>query len=242
MSDASPLPASRLRRALGLYIDYLLFSSVLTLLALAASAWWPALGVPGLPVQVALFLALEAALLYGLRWTPAFALLGIHYRAAGPRLPQVEPGLAAAETRWTLLLGVLLLMDGSKTLVRWGLWQPPQPVFGWVPDATVDAVLAVASGAVMVVIGIGVLRARSALAWAGCAFYLLLLLSELLSMELRAAWAEAELVARHAWLDRPLADDRIAFARQWVPPLAVGMAALMAAWLAAAARHFRRRT
>lgn len=234
--------ASRKRRVLAVYVDFLLFSAAIALVGWALAKFDPSLAVAPLWMQITTFLIVEAIIVKAVAWSPGHWSLGI-YRASVPGLgptPVVNPNIANAERWWTVLLGVLIALEGTKMAVRWAMWHPPVPFMGAQLEFVPSAVLSVVVGGMLCAVGLFVLRCRPKAALVGMALYAIALISGALSYELWASWAAADVVARREYEGLPVREGEIETMRRWSPMLVVGGPALMLAWLFAASRKFSR--
>jgi hypothetical protein len=234
--------ASKKRRLLAVYVDFLLFSAAVALVCWALGRLDPSLAVAPLWVQITTFLVVEAIVVKAVAWSPGHWSLGI-YRAAVPGLgptPVVSPNIVNAERWWTVLLGVLIALEGTKMAVRWSMWHPPVPLMGAQLEFAPSAVFSVVMGGMLCAVGLFVLRCRPKAASVGMALYAIALISGALSYELWSSWAAADVVARREYRGLPVREGEIETMRRWAPMLAVGAPALMLAWLVAAGRRFSR--
>lgn len=168
--------ASRKRRLLAIYIDFVLFSSVLILFeglllylfdSVASLVWWQ---------KLIFFSLIELPLLRFVRWSPGHWLLGIrvlegpgpvgerHLRD-GERLAVVDPALEARESAWTMALGTLLLIEGSKALSRWVGGEPSILMGALGLPALWTGALSLLSGALFIFVGGAVLRLHRNAIW-----------------------------------------------------------------------------
>lgn len=234
--------ASKKRRVLAVYVDFLLFSAAVALVLWALAKFDPSLADTPLWMQVTTFLIVEAIILKAVAWSPGHWSLGI-YRAAVPGLgptPVVSPEIARAERWWTVLLGVLIALEGTKMAVRWTMWHPPVPFMGAQLEFAPSAMFSVVMGGMLCAVGLFVLRCRPKAALVGMALYAIALMSGALSYELWSSWAAADVVARREYQGLPVRGGEIETMRRWAPMLVIGAPALMLAWLFAASRRFGR--
>ncbi len=239
--------ASRWRLLLAAYVDYLLFGAVWALVVWVAPRVLPGFEREPLWVKLAIFAAVELFLLRVLRWSPGQRLLGIlpRRRAAADRSDAtageetgfvVEPRILASERWWTILIGVLLVLDASKALVRWTQFTPPAPWFGTVPTFAVAAVAAVGVGMVELWIAVGVLRLRRQVVFPAVALYGALAISALLSWRLWPQWAARYVEARRAFQGVPVRDGEVELMQAVAPLVSLGapiiwLLAVFAVWL-----------
>lgn len=234
--------ASKKRRVLAFYVDFLLFSAAVALVCWVLAKFDPSLAVAPLWMQITTFLIVEAIILKAVAWSPGHWSLGI-YRATVPGLgetPVVDPNIFNTQRWWTVLLGVLIALEGTKMAVRWAMWHPPVPFMGAQLDFAPSALFSVAMGGMLCTVGLFVLRCRPKAALIGMALYAIALTSGALSYELWSSWAAADVVARREYQGLPVREGEIETMRRWAPMLVVGGPALMLPWLFAARRRFSR--
>lgn len=137
--------ASKKRRLLAVYVDYLVFAAVV------APLLWIA-GRAGYDVHWAVvffaFVVVEAA---GTKWarsTPGAWALSITERDG---THTVAAPIKQTERWWTMLIGVGMILSGTKSMVRFTEGLPPLPVFG--PENELGAF------AITTLVGVGTLVA-----------------------------------------------------------------------------------
>jgi hypothetical protein len=223
---------SKKRQALALYIDYLLFSAVYEPTAWilnygGASANWL--------VALAIFASLEAVV-WLMQWaSPGRWALGI---VTEPVFGQ-ESKIRDREAWWTAAAGTLLILEGSKNLVRWTQGLPVEPLLGSASPEWLAVLAKSALGALNVLAGLLVLRTN----WTGAIVGVAVLAVELFaSLVYRAEfqeWAARAVVARRELQGIPVRDGEIQFMQTVltdVLPLAIGVWLI---WLLAIAWRFR---
>lgn len=241
-------PARKRRLLLAVYLDYLLFGAVVAL------AQWAVPGLDRAPAwsRFLLFLLAEAVLVGLVRDSPGARLLGLRlaqpqaYLASGQASLQaavalVPESLLAREAWWTILFGVLAVLDGVKMAVRWTAGLPPAPWFGLALPAAGAAAVALTMGALEVLVGAGVLRLRRWAVPLGLAIFGAVLASALVGAEQLADWAAAAQAARRELQGVPLRPGEIEFARRFLPSGTVAASALALVWLLAIGVRIRRR-
>ena len=189
-----------------------------------------------------MFLVVELVLLKVISWSPGYWALAIYQKAEPGQRPLlvVSPQVTSVERWWTILLGVLIVLEGTKMAVRWALWHPPIPFMGTQLESIPSAIVSVLMGGALCAIGLLVLRGRPKAALAGVVLYSVALLSAILSYELWSSWVAADVVARREFQGVPIREGEVAAMQRWAPAVIVGGPTLMLLWLAATARRFWR--
>jgi hypothetical protein len=241
-ADAPPgwVPASAGRRLLALVIDYLLFGALWTL-----GLWGLRRPLPGFHhdpvlVKALAFAAVEAALIGLARWTPGLWLLGIHLPEArallagadeppGAKLPLVREELARDEAWWTILFGVLALVSGMQSLVRW-TFGVPTPWFGLrLPAAaagTIDLTVGVLEGS----IGIAALKLRRAVLPLAVLVYGTAITSAIIGWDALPGWIGTYAVARWTLQGLPVDPREVQHMQRLMPPGFLVLPAIALAW------------
>ena len=245
LAPSPPAYASRRRLLLAAYLDFCLFGAV----------WGVVLHFAPRPfdqpfLDFVAFIPLELLLFHTGR-SPGQRMLGVRRvdpeTHADPGAPQrsrsvhlVDPTILTHERWFTIALGVLLVNDGSKGLVRWTQWHVPEPWFGVVHGPAADVALRVAFGVTTIACAWGVLQLRR---WALPAMLTLIVAmgaSVALGWGMWDDWAARETAARSAWQGRALDPARVQAMQSIVPELlVVWLAGLLAATLLAARRFVR---
>lgn len=217
MVDAGPpqglpalVPASRKRRALAAYLDFVLFSVPWTFVHIGLADLFPWLDRIEMPLRILAYTVFEVILLKAVRWSPGNRLLGI--TLVDPRYSPapIEPGrpraVALADARivngesvLSVLAGVWLLLDGCKGMVRWTMWTPPLPFFGVSLDTATSAAAMLAFGAVEIWIATRVLALRRGAFAAGLLYSAFSFLFVAASWNLWDGWAAEQVARRRAW-------------------------------------------
>lgn len=244
--------ASKKRQLLAVYLDYLLFGAPWTVVVSSLSESIPALEKLAFPLQILLFLALESLLFGVVRWSPGIALLGMR-TTVGPTIAPsgeerktryvVDPWLKLNERWWTVLFGVLVVLDGAKVLTRWTKWTPAMPFMGIQLDETATAVVCLALGMLECAVGCVALRLHRALMLLGPLLYASTLASVVLSWPLWPDWIERYVVARRAYQGLPVRDGEVEIMRLVIPVGMVAIGVIMWVWMGLVAlRCHRART
>ena len=231
-----PSRASWQRRLLACFLDYLLFGVPWALVVWSLGKTLPS--TLSFLIGLAVFMGLEALLLQ-VGWSPGHWLLGIRrvvvadpLAASGTRSSWiVDPWLKSNEKWWTMLFGVLAILDGAKSLVRWSMWTPPIPFLGFQLDEATSAWVLVALGVFECAIGWAALRLRQELLPVGLTYYVLTIGSTLLSWRLWPAWVEKYTLARRAYQGLPLRDGEVELMQRLIPGSMVVGGILLGLWM-----------
>jgi len=221
---------------LGLYLDFLVFSVPVGL------AWWLVRsaipGAAGAPlwVEASAFAVIETIIFRVHGWLPGHWAAGIVLRPAA----HLEVDVLARQRWWTILLGVLTTLEGAKTAVRWTVWEAPIPILGMNPGPVAGPVVNVLQGSLLVVVGLVVVRGRTRGAMIGAVVYGVIALSAMASYDLWAEWFRASYAGNREFMGRPMQEERLEAVLPWLTPYMVISNVLIAAWMVAAARRFRR--
>jgi hypothetical protein len=250
----SALPrASRPRRLLAVYLDYLLFGALWALILWAASRFVPEIGRLHPAIKAAVFVAGEVLLLRFVRRSPGHALLGIRtavsraYLESGqssllsPEL-MLEPRLLYTERWWTILFGVLVILQGATGAVRWTMFTPPAPFFGVQTSYAGSALLYLSFGILEILLGAAALRFWRSLLPLAIVTYGLAILSAVLSWDLWPHWIAASVKARRAWQGSPVRPGEVELMQSIIPALTVAAPVVLLLWAFLIHLRARRRT
>ena len=204
-----------------------------------------------LPIKLFLFLGLEAVLVRGFSWSPGHWLLGIHRLridafavpvAAEKRQPTylVEPWLKLNERWWTILFGVLAILNGAKALVRWTMWTPAIPFMGIQLHEATSVEVLLALGTAECLVGCVALRLRPVIVILGRIVYGVTIASTVLSWQLWPAWVERYVLARRAFQGLPVREGEVEFMQQIVPFSIIATGLVMGTWMLVVAFWIRR--
>jgi hypothetical protein len=231
------IPASRKRVLLAAYLDFLLIGAPLTVGLWTLTGHWPALQSASFPIRVLVFFLIESILLAKVRWSPGFSALGMAVSARSPDSfpsdPQrlkpvhvVDRWLIRNERWWTVLFGVLLILDGVKGVVRWTMWHVPMPFMGVQVSMATSLAITVAMGCAAVALGAGILRLRTFSVPLGLSYYGINLLSFLMSWSLLPGWIAEYTMARRAHRGLSPRPGEIEFMQTWIPAGSVVLLAM----------------
>lgn len=225
--------ASLKRLLLAVYIDFLVYASVLHVPSWLASR---SLDFDASFLTWALFIAVEAVV-----WLAGRGSIGRWALGIGPRPDLAVDGVLMTRERWwTMLAGVLLVLEGSKNLVRWTEGLPIAPFLGpdtpqWMAASMISTI-----GLLNICAGLAVLRAYWIGAAAGAVFCLLEVAGVLANRGAFEQWAAENVLARRALQGLPVRPDEVEVMQMLtvdVMPSAMAVGAL--ALLAVALHLFR---
>jgi hypothetical protein len=195
------VPASRKRVILAIYLDFILFSLPWALVeyALHTRPEWRALSTP---VKFVTFALLELLLHRVIDWSPGRWLLSMNANG-------VDAGVKSRESWITLLAGVVILLEGTKQLVRWSMWTPSGPWFGTMMDPDLWPLFSTASGLILCAIAYLFFRLHPAAPLAGVAFFGTMLASAVMSAPLWKEWLAESITRRRAYQGLPVRPGEI---------------------------------
>lgn len=219
------IPARRRRILLAGFLDFCLLTASFGLLEHFAYVLDPEIGEFPLYARILAFLVIEYLLLERLRWSPGLHLLSIRFldlrddMAAAAGLPftiwkkltsvSVNAWVKTHESWFTLLMGVWMVNEGSKSLVRWTLWVPPYPEFGFEMSASVSAALSVARGAIEIFLAWAIFRLRFIALPVGVAHFTIALVSMWMSWHLWDSWVVEYVTRRRTFQGLPVRQSEI---------------------------------
>jgi hypothetical protein len=210
-------PATKKRIILAIYLDFLVYWVVWGL-ALHAIAPGRSYTLP----QYIVFGILEFVLLGVVKGSLGEFILGIHFprtpmdpiqpEGQGPRgVRYVRNAIRSRESLLTMAVGALLMNSGSKTMVRWTMWVPPQPFFGFRPSEEAWPAYAILSGAAVMLAGALVLRMHPTAPWVVILVCMLGVVSVLLSWNLWDQVAAEEVIRRREYQGFPVRSGEVEF-------------------------------
>jgi hypothetical protein len=226
-------PPSRKRQILAVYIDYLVFTAFYQPVAwairssVAADSWLVALAV----------FAVLRTLSWLLRLTsPGNWALGIH---AG-QVAAVDPHILERERWWTVTAGTLLVLEGSKNLVRWTQGLPVEPLLGPASPQWAATALISLLGALNVTAGLLILRTRWSGAMVGIGVLVVEVAAAVVHRDEFRRWAGDAVIARRALQGLPVRDGEVEFMQMVFTTALPAMIAVGVFWLLAVAMRFGR--
>lgn len=222
------MPASIGRRILSWYVDYLFFAVAWVLLTYAVGAW---IGIGDLLLSLIVFLILRGVL--GQFFvTPGAALLSIDPEG------NVDRATRDRESWLTLTLGVMILLSGTKELVRWTQVGEVWPFFGFVPDPVAHIAISLVLGLLSVVAGCLILKLRRAGQLLGILLGLVYLLSAVLSWHLWDDLVARQVHARRAVQGLPVRPGEVEFMQSLFPEIVIGLCVVTILLLLVPSRRF----
>ncbi len=255
MSEAASMlsgwpKVSLARRFLDVYVDYMIFGAAWALAVWGLSKVFPTIETLPFLAKFLTFALAEVLLFKVVKWSPGNDLLGIRLRLCDEYLASrqqslfsgelvVDPRLKTNEAWWTMLFGVLAILDGAKSAVRWTMFAPPLPLFGIQSSETVSAVVSVAAGVAECSVGAAALQLHRMVFPLSASVYGLAALSAFLSRELWPRWIEASVVARRTFQGVPVRAGEVEMMQSLAPWLAV-FPVLLLAWAVAVHSRVRR--
>ena len=192
MEEQNIFQASRKRLLLSWYIDFLLFITVWELLSYflnikdSVPFWAP----------YAAFLAVRTISYKNM------GSIGSTFMSIDKDSMCVKEDIFKRENWLTILLGVLLILEGSKQLVRWTQAFVSQPAFGFFPDETTQIIIHLAFGSLSIVAGY---------------WFLISLISALLSWELWGPVVEQMVITRREIQGLPVREGEIELMQSIMP-------------------------
>ncbi len=117
----------------------------------------------------------------------------------------------------TILLGVLLVLEGTKQLVRWMQTFVAQPAFGFFPDESTQIIIHLVFGCLLVVAGYWFLKLDIRGLMVGMVVGLLSITSDLLSWELWGPVVEQMVITRREVQGLPVREGEIEIMQSLMP-------------------------
>ena len=222
------VPASIGRRILSWYIDYLFFAVAWALLTYVVGSL---IDIGGLLLSLIVFLILRG-------------ILGQFFVSPGSALLSIEPdGNVDRENReresWlTLTLGVMILLSGTKELVRWTEIGQVWPFFGFVPDPVAHIVISLVLGLLSVLAGCLILKLQRAGQLLGIMLSLVYLASAILSWQLWDDVIARQVHARRAVQGLPVRAGEVEFIQSLFPEIVIGLCVVTILLLLVPTRRF----
>lgn len=224
---------SRKRQLLALYIDYLVFTAFYQPIAWAVHS---GVAAENWLVSLAIFVGLR-----GVAWAlkvvlPGQWALGIQ---TGP-VAEVNPRVLERERWWTATAGTLLVLEGSKNLVRWTQGPPVEPLLGSATPQWIATMAITVFGALNILAGLLILRTQ----WVGAAIGIGVLGAEVLAAIVHREdfreWAAQAVIARRALQGIPVREGEIQMMQMLTATVLPVVTAVGVIWLLATAMRFKR--
>lgn len=207
MEESSINQASKKRLLISWYIDFLFFMSFWGLLSYfmkleeSVPFWAP----------YAAFLVIRAL-------TSKFiGSIGYSFLSIDKSSMCVEENILRRENWLSILLGVLLVLEGTKQLVRWTQMFVSQPAFGYFPDQTIQIVIHLAFGSISILAGYWFLKLDIRGFIAGISVALINLISIGLSWKLWDPVVEQMVLIRREVQGIPVRDGEVEMMQSLMP-------------------------
>jgi hypothetical protein len=123
---------------------------------------------------------------------------------------------------FVVFVGIFIMLEGTKTLVRWSMWTPPTPFFGGIVSAEMWPWFSITHGIVECVIAGLFLRGHLASGPASIAYFGTTIGSVLTSWDLWDAWVAEMIVRRRAYQGLPVREGEIARMQAATPEMVIG--------------------
>ncbi len=198
--------ASKKRIALAWYLDFLLFMVFWSLLNHFLFA------DKDLPFWMALvtFIVIEWVCI------KIFGSIGMQFLSIDEN-QRVDANIQNRENWLTIFLGVILVLDGTKSLVRWMDFPVNWPFFGALPDPKTQIVINILAGCWFIATGYFFLKLRPESIWLGFITVICVLVSSVLSWSLWDETAAKMVVARRELQGLPVREGEIEFFQGLMP-------------------------
>ena len=207
LEDHAPIEVTNKRLLLSWYLDFLFFMTVWGLLVYFLRI------ADGLPFWVPFMVFLA------LRKLTSRYIDSIGYKCLsidGDNM-SVDRDIHVKETWLSITLGVLLILDGTKKLVRWTEMYVSQPTFGFFPDDTTQIVIHVVLGCVSILAGFWFFKLDIRGLVAGIAVALFELASALFSWDMWDPVVEQMVLVRREVQGLPVREGEVEFMQAVFP-------------------------
>lgn len=220
--------ASRKRLLLAVYLDFIIFGVVWAYAQEPLFSYLPQLKQVGFLMKFATFTLSEVLLYKIVRWNPGNYLLsikyldvrtvtGAHFVLPGRRVAVVDARIKETESWLTIIVAVLFINEGLKSLVRWSMWTPPVPLFGFETDAVTSALSLIAVGVVECYIAFLIFKLRRPAFTAGVLYVGVSLVSTMLSWRHWDPWVEEMVFRRRAYMGMEVRSGEVEFMQRLAP-------------------------
>lgn len=205
--DTNVYHASKKRLLLSWYIDFLFFLTLWGLLSY--------------------FLSLDENVLF---WVPYLLFvviraisgkyigsIGYLFLGIDKETKVVNSDIFERENWLTILLGILLILEGTKQLVRWMQMFVPQPIFGIFADDTTQIIIHVVLGISSILAGYWFLKLNIKGFYLAVSLAVINIISDALSWNLWDPVVEKMVVARRELQGIPIRDGEVEFMQALFP-------------------------
>jgi hypothetical protein len=187
----------RWRFFVAVYLDFILFS---VLWGYVEHLWKPQIAY-----KFVVFTIIELLVHKIIDWSPGKWLMRAPY----------QHGFVVA-------VGVFIMLEGSKTMIRWSMWTPPAPFFGSMISAGAWPMFAIAHGIIECLIAYLFLRGHVASGPLAFAYFGTSVASAAASWNLWDPWVAEATVRRRAYQGLPLREGEIARMQSMTPEIVIG--------------------
>ena len=111
----------------------------------------------------------------------------------------VNPNIISNERWWTVLFGILAILNGLKSLVRWTQFSYPVPFFGIMLSGYTAVIALIISGIIEFLIGVAALKLRKIIFPLAGVYYGIWLISDIISLPIIPKCAESYVKAKRAF-------------------------------------------
>ncbi len=205
--DTNVYHASKKRLLLSWYIDFLFFMTLWGLLSY--------------------FLSIEASIPF---WVPYLLFMAIRvvsgkyigsigyiFLGIEKETKAVNPDIFKRENWLTILLGALLVLEGTKQIVRWSQLFVPQPIFGFIPDNITQIIVHVVLGISSILAGYWFLKLNIKGFYLAVSVAVMNIVSDALSWNLWDPIVEKMVFARREFQGIPVKDGEVEFMQALFP-------------------------
>jgi hypothetical protein len=225
---------SRKRQLLALYVDYLVFTAVYQPFAWAVRS---TVALDNWLLGLAVFAGLRGVAWALKLWLPGQWALGIR---TGP-MAMVESRILERERWWTATAGTLLVLEGSKNLVRWTQGLPVEPLLGLAAPQWMAVSAITILGGLNVVAGLLILRTRLAGAVIGIGVLGAEALAAMIHRDDFRQWAREAVIARRGLQGLPLREGEVEMMQMLTATVLPAVIAVGVIWLLVVGARFRHR-
>jgi hypothetical protein len=223
---------SRKRQLLAIYIDFLVFRAVYQPVAWTIRSTVP---VDSWLVTLTVF-----AVLRGVAWALRLMLPGQWALGTSPGDDAtVKPHVLERERWWTVAAGTLLVLEGSKNLVRWTQGLPVEPLLGPAAPSWMAITAITILGGLNVVAGLMVLRTKAVGAMIGIGVLCVEALAAMIHKDDFREWAGQAVVARRALQGLPVREGEVEMMQTMTATILPTVMVVGILWLLAIAVQFR---
>jgi len=216
------IPASKKRMLLAIYLDYIILST------LAGFFWVFILNNKIVPfyIEMMILFVVESILIWNIG-SPGMKLLGIsnkrlpmtdfHGNTRSRRVAFVDERIYHDETFYTIILAAFFLLEGSKKLIRWALWSPPQPFLAIETDALTFPIISMLTGGLLIYAGYLVFKVDIK----GLIISFIVILIDIITLVLNwdkwDGYARLDMLSRRQYQNLPVNDRQLEFFQSITP-------------------------